>query len=255
MVAVVTGIALAAVAGSEQDIGHLTRGHKVQRFLSVGRAADQCGKKVAEAVAYNGVLLGRVHAVAMQLDEQPVGTSEHTDLRLLPEGEPVHGRGIGSGDGAVVENGPGGTQGTPEVGYERTLHHERKSPGRASRSQVVSLTVRRCLLEWKSAFVNGINLLSLCGVPGAARHGQVGVAAGLSKNLHFRIDATGASVGGVGECEISVHKSIAGTSRTFFHGEAAMAKGQAVAEFNEDAAGIFGGVGMRNSVVQMDLDF
>src|SRR6266849_10484136 len=34
-----------------------------------------------------------------------------------------------------------------------------------------------------------------------------------------------------------------------------MAKGQAVAEFSEDAAGIFGGIGLRNSVVQMDLDF
>ena len=34
-----------------------------------------------------------------------------------------------------------------------------------------------------------------------------------------------------------------------------MAKGQLVAEFGEDAARIFGCVGMRNPVVQMDLDF
>src|SRR6266436_5613340 len=34
-----------------------------------------------------------------------------------------------------------------------------------------------------------------------------------------------------------------------------MAKGQLVAEVGEDAAGVFGCVGMRNSVVQMDLDF
>src|SRR6266849_11043926 len=34
-----------------------------------------------------------------------------------------------------------------------------------------------------------------------------------------------------------------------------MAKGQLVAEFSEDATGIFGGIGLRNSVVQMDLDF
>src|SRR3981189_1398999 len=103
--------------------------------------------------------------MAMQFDEQPVGTSEHTDLRLLPEGEPVHGRGISSRDGAVVENGPRRTQGAPEVGYERTLHHERKSLGHASRSQVVSLTVRCCLIERQSTFINGINLLGLCGMP------------------------------------------------------------------------------------------
>src|ERR1700675_3498236 len=34
-----------------------------------------------------------------------------------------------------------------------------------------------------------------------------------------------------------------------------MAKGQLVAELGEDAAGAFGGIGLRNSVVQMDLDF
>src|ERR1700675_1337842 len=34
-----------------------------------------------------------------------------------------------------------------------------------------------------------------------------------------------------------------------------MAKGQLVAELGEDAAGVFGGIGLRNSVVQMDLDF
>src|SRR6266851_9443738 len=34
-----------------------------------------------------------------------------------------------------------------------------------------------------------------------------------------------------------------------------MAKGQAVAEFNEDAAGVFRSVGMWNSVMQMDFDF
>ena len=34
-----------------------------------------------------------------------------------------------------------------------------------------------------------------------------------------------------------------------------MARGQPVAEFSEQLARVFGGVGMRNSVVQMDLDF
>src|SRR5216684_3550543 len=34
IVAVITGIALAAVAGGEQDVGHLARGDKVQRFVS-----------------------------------------------------------------------------------------------------------------------------------------------------------------------------------------------------------------------------
>src|ERR1700674_5965650 len=92
-------------------------------------------------------------------------------------------------------------------------------------------------------------------MPESARHGQVGVATGLGKNLHFRIDATEAPVGGVGKREISVHKSVAGTSGTFLECKAAMAKRQPVAEFREDAAGVFRSVGMWNSGMQMDLDF
>src|SRR5208337_2877791 len=118
--------------------------------------------------------------MAMQLDEQPIGAAEHADLRLLPEREPVHGRGFRSGESTVVESGPGKTQRAPEVGYERTLHDERKSFGRASHNQVVPLAVRRCLIEWKATFVDGINLFRLCRMPVGGGQGQVGVAAGLS---------------------------------------------------------------------------
>src|SRR4029077_9835663 len=255
IIAVVSGIPLAAVASGEQDVRHFTRGNKVQRFLSVGRAADQCRKKVAEAVAYHGVFLARVHAMAMQFNEQPVGTSYHADLRTLPEGEPVHGRGFGSGDCAIVESGPGGTQGTLEVGYERTLHDQRKRRGHSPCDQVMPLAVRRCLIDRKSAFVYGINFFDLCRIPEGARQGQVGVAAGLGQNLHFRIDAAEAPGGGVREREISVHKRVTGTSGTFFQGQAIMTKGQPVAKFREQQASIFGGVGVPNTMVQMDLDF
>ena len=135
------------------------------------------------------------------------------------------------------------------------MHDERKSLGRASGSQIVALAVRRCPIERKSAFVNGIDFCDLRRMPDAARHGEVGVAAGLGKNLHLRIDAAEASGGGVGEREISVHKSVAGTRGTFFDSEAAMAKGQPVAEFREQLASVFGGIGMRSSVVQLDLNF
>src|SRR6202521_1907908 len=95
------------------------------------------------------------------------------------------------------------------------------------------LAVRRCLIERKSAFVYGINFVDLSRIPEGARHGQVGVTAGLGQNLHFRIDTAEAPGGGVSESEISVHKSIAGTSGTFFQGQAMMAKGQPVAKFRE----------------------
>src|SRR5208282_3731809 len=255
IIAIVTRISLAAVTRSEQDVGHLPRGNKVQRFLSTGRAADQGSKKVAKAFADNGVFLGRVHAMTMQFNEQPVRTSEHANLRLLPEREPMQGRRHGSGKGGVVESGADGTEGTPEVHHERTLDHQRKSLGHASGNQVVPPAVRCCLIERKSAFVDGIDFFDLRRIPGSARHGEVGVAAGLSQNLHFRIDATAAPGSGVGERKISVHKGVGGTSGTIFDGEAAMLQGQPIAEFSEQPASVLGSVGIGNSVVQMDLDF
>src|SRR5208282_3487747 len=121
--------------------------------------------------------------------------------------------------------------------------------------QVAPIAMRRCLIERESAFVNRIDFFDLRRMPEAARHGQVGVTAGLGKNPHFGIYTAEASGGGVGEREIPVHKGIAGTSGTFLHGEAAMAKGQPVAKLGEDPASVFSGVGMRISVMQVDLDF
>ena len=78
---------------------------------------------------------------------------------------------------------------------------------------------------------------------------------GLGQNLHFRIDPAEAAAGGVGEREISVDECVAGTSGTIFDGEAAMAQGQPVAEFSDQLASVLGGVGIGDSVVEMNLDF
>ena len=58
IVAVIAGIALASVAGGEQNVGHLARGDEVQSFFSVGGAVDQRSKKLAEAIADNGISPG-----------------------------------------------------------------------------------------------------------------------------------------------------------------------------------------------------
>ncbi len=113
----------------------------------------------------------------------------------------------------------------------------------------------RTLIERERALVNGIGFCNLRAMPDAARHGEIGIAAGIGENLHFGIDAAEVSASAVGQREISVHKSVRGTRRPFFHREAAMAKGQPVAVFGEQLASIFGGIGMLHSVMQVNLDF
>src|SRR5260370_42430962 len=95
------------------------------------------------------------------------------------------------------------------------------------------LEVRRRLIERKSALVNGINLLNLRRMPETGGHGHVSIAPGVGKDLHFRIDAAEASVGGVGEREISVHEGVGGERGTLFEGQGAMARGEGSAEFNK----------------------
>jgi hypothetical protein len=199
----------------------------------------------------------------MQFDEEPIGTIEDADLGLLPEGEAVQSGRHRSGEGSVVESGAERTQGTSKVGYEGTLDHQGENLGGASGNEIATPAMGRGLIKRKSTFVDGIYFFYLSGMGEAAGHGQVSITASIGKNLHFGIDAAETSVGGVGEREISVNKGVAGTSGTCFHGEATMAKGEVVAEFREGAACVFGkgaacvfgGVGLRRSVVQVNLDF
>ena len=168
IIAEVARIPLAAVASGEQNVGHLARGDEVQRFLSVGRAIDQRGKKVAEAIADHGVFLGRVHAMAKHFDEQPVRTPGNVDLRLFPKSHTMQRWRIGSRNRAVFEHGPRRTHAALQVGYERSLHDQRQRFGHAPNSQVVSLAVWRGLIERESTFVNGIGFCNLRAMPDSA---------------------------------------------------------------------------------------
>src|SRR5450755_1703077 len=88
----------------------------------------------------------------------------------------------------------------------------------------------------------------------AGRQGEVRITTSVGQNLHFRVDPAKASTGGVGERKISVHETIARLVRTFFGSQASMAKRQLVAKFREHAPRVLGRVGVRDSMMQMNLD-
>jgi hypothetical protein len=117
------------------------------------------------------------------------------------------------------------------------------------------LAVRRRLIERKIAFVERICFCDLRRVPYAARHGQIGVAARLGKNLHLGIDAAEATTSRIGESKISMNKGVASVLGSWFSSETAMAKHQLIAEFGEHTAGVLDAIGTRKSVMQMDLNF
>src|SRR5712675_982757 len=142
-----------------------------------------------------------------------------------------------------------------EIGDHWPLNHQRKSLRWAACSQVVPFTMWDRLIERQSALVNRIDFFSLRRMPDTAGQCQVSIATRLRENLHLRIDTAKAAVGGVREGEIAVDETVARNLRAGFGGKTAMAKGQAVAEFQQHAASVFCCIGARRSMVQVDLYF
>ena len=192
--------------------------------------------------------------MAKQLDEKPVGTAVHVNVGLLPERVAVHIWRVRARNSSVLYNRPERIECAAHVGYQRALDHERKDLGRSPDCQIVTLAVRRGVIERQTAFVDGVDLGDLRAVPDAAGHCEVGVASGFGEDLQLGIDTAEASAGGVGEREIAVNEGVAGSARSIFDGKTAMAIGEPVAVFDKNAARIFGGVGMREAVVEMDFD-
>src|ERR1039458_7026032 len=89
VVAIVAGISIFTIASSQSDVRHLPGGYKMQSFFSLVRATYQLLKKLPEGISDHDVLLKRIHAVAVQLDEQPIRTARDPDFCLLPQRQPV----------------------------------------------------------------------------------------------------------------------------------------------------------------------
>src|SRR5205085_4310060 len=72
IVAIVSWIPFPALASSENDICHLARRHKMQGFVPLRCAAHHFGQELAKGIANDGISLLRVHAMAVEFDEQLV---------------------------------------------------------------------------------------------------------------------------------------------------------------------------------------
>ena len=84
---------------------------------------------------------------------------------------------------------------------------------------------------------------------------QVSVAAGFCENLHFAIDSTAISAGGIGEGKIAVYKCIPRYLRLAIISETSMLGSQSIAKPDELAPRILGGIWRFHPVMQVDLDF
>src|SRR5580658_2906633 len=103
IVAVLTGIPVFTVASREDDVGHFPGRHKMQCLFPLVGSAHQLLEKLSKWIANHRILLGGIHAVTVQLDEQPIRTPGNMDSRLLPQREPAEGHRIRRSDSPAFE--------------------------------------------------------------------------------------------------------------------------------------------------------
>ena len=140
VLAIISGIAYPPITGSEDDIDHLSRGNKVYRFSTMFCAFDEVSQKGAQRLAEAHRLLFRVHAVAMQFDEEPVRATIDSDSSLLPERETPN-RGWVRGSQRTVLNTKHAMR-RMEIPEQWPLYHERKQARCATDGQIRPAAVR-----------------------------------------------------------------------------------------------------------------
>src|SRR5262245_10913497 len=82
VVSVRAGIAVSPVTSGEGHVYHFTSGDEVRAHAAAER--EQFAQKPLSRFAEHGWLVAWIHAVAMELDEDPVRTTAYSNRRALP---------------------------------------------------------------------------------------------------------------------------------------------------------------------------
>src|ERR1700694_1662177 len=85
IIPVLAGVSLASVACSQDNFHHLARRGEMQDLPPLSRSLDKFSQKLPHRRSENRGFLCRIHAVAVQLNEQPVRTSAYSNPCLLPQ--------------------------------------------------------------------------------------------------------------------------------------------------------------------------
>jgi len=120
VIAILAGIALAAITGGEDDVDHFAGGDKVQDVLRARCMAKEVSQKFLHGSAQHGGVLRGIHAVAVQFDKKPVGTTGDGNCGALPQGDAANVGRSGIGEAAIFNPSFSSSDGC-EMRQQRTL--------------------------------------------------------------------------------------------------------------------------------------
>src|SRR3954452_17659553 len=102
IVAIFPRVAVPSIARRPDNVDHLASGHEVNRFATIRRAPYQLRKEALKRTTEHGIVVGRIHAMAIQLDENPLGSSLHANGCLLPYPKAPKSWRIAAGQRAIL---------------------------------------------------------------------------------------------------------------------------------------------------------
>src|ERR1041384_4954285 len=129
IIAKLARISLAPVTRREDDVGHLARRREMQSIMAAcARVVCQLAQEILYLPAEHCFPVGRVHAVTVEFDKDPIGTPLDCNRRPSPELKTRQRRRI-TGRQCAVLNLRNGQALRPlgEIQTERTLNHYRKN--------------------------------------------------------------------------------------------------------------------------------
>src|ERR1051325_3662713 len=92
IVAIVPWVALPPIARRKNNVGHLPGSYKVKNLRSIVSTRDQIAHELPHGFANNAILLTHIHAMAVQLNEQPIRTTQPSNCSPLPPLQPEYCR-------------------------------------------------------------------------------------------------------------------------------------------------------------------
>ncbi len=219
------------------------------------RAFQQLRQKLLHGRARYSLLLRQIHAVAMQFDEEPVRSSRDRNRSFLPEFQTPQAGRIAADQRCILDSNYAVAGACVEVRHQRPLHHQRKNLRNAPHAQITPFAMRCALIKPKTALVERIHFADLCRMKPGSGHGEVCVAAGLGKNLHFAVHAAGIAPCRICQGKVPMDEGVPCRPAAIEKRKRTVIHHQRVAEIHQQLPRVLGAVGRIHTMVEVNFKF
>src|SRR5262245_9693660 len=254
IVAKVPRVPFTTVTSREENVHHLASRHEVHSVPSAASFPKQILEELLHGRAGERSGITRVHAMAMELYEDPIRPAFDGHGCSEPQTNAIERRGAGAREFGIFDARDRPlAESLDRPDGEWPLDDEWKCFRGTSHAEICPAPMRSPVPERDCTFVHAVDLRRLSAI-GRRGKGEIGVAACLGEDLHLLIDSAKAPPRRICERPVSVYEAVKGGTLSLPSREAPMAR-QSISELNEGIACMCRAIWLVDAVMQMDLDF